>query len=232
MIRLKRSEGLQRKIRQDDVTDLAISTWTLVRDAIKAGRVGEALDFIDYELEVERRNIDSWTTFRDMALTRLASFGEEEIEKIHRERFSPWVEDWLSTTPGVEESLQRFTENFRKYGALLGNNLVITDEPDRYVIKLDPCGTGGRLRRIRSVGATKKAYPWSWSKRGVCYYCTHCCTFQEILPIEKRGYPICVTEYPDKPEDPCIHFYYKKPELIPDEYFLRIGKTPWRRKSG
>ena len=51
--------------------------------------------------------------------------------------------------------------------------------------------------------------------------------FQEILPIEMRGYPICVTQYSDRPEDPCVHLYYKRPELIPDEYFTRIGKTPW-----
>jgi len=29
----------------------------------------------------------------------------------------------------------------------------------------------------------------------------------------------------EKPEDPCIHYYYKKPELIPKEYFTRIGVT-------
>lgn len=102
MIRLERSETLQRTMCQDDVTDLGISTMILVRNAIKAGRVKEALDFIDYELAVVHRNIDSFTFFRDMALTRLASFGEEEIEKIHRERFSPWAEGCLSTTLSVE----------------------------------------------------------------------------------------------------------------------------------
>jgi len=227
MIRLERSEALQRKIRKDDATDLGISTWKLVRDSIKAGRVDEALDFIDYELVRHEAAIDSLTLGRDLLLTRLASFGEEEVEKFSRERYYPSVRDWLSTTPGVEESLQRFTEIFRVFT----QNLSVTEERDRYVMKLDPCGTGGRLRRTRSVGATRKAYPWSWNKSGVCYYCTHCSVFQEILPIEMRGYPICVTQYADNPEDPCLHFYYKKPELIPDEYFIRVGKFPWRKKS-
>ena len=228
MIKLKRSEALGRKIRQDDVADLGISTWTLVQDAIKSGKTDEALELIDYELALDRSLFDSLTMFRDMLLSRVASFGEEEVEKLHRERFSPWVKEWLNTIPGVKESLQRFCEQFRALGILMPQNLIVTEEPDRYVMKLNPCGTGGRLRRTRKVGSTKKAYPWSWSKSGVCYYCTHCCVFQEILPIEMRGYPICVTQYTDDPKEPCVHLYYKKPELIPDEYFTRIGKTPWR----
>jgi len=29
----------------------------------------------------------------------------------------------------------------------------------------------------------------------------------------------------ERPEDPCVHLFYKKPELIPEEYFKRVGKT-------
>jgi hypothetical protein len=226
MIRLERSETLGRKIRQDDVADLGVPNLTLVHDAIQAGRLNEALDFLDYDLSVAKATIDSLTLFREATLTRLAAFGEEEIEKIHRERYYPWMTEWLETTAGVEESLQRFSEAFRG----LFFDFTITEEPDRYVMKLDLCFTGGKLRRTRNIGTTKKAYPWSWSKSGVSYYCTHCCVFQEIIPIEIRGYPICVTEYPDRPEDPCVKFFYKKPEFIPDEYFTRVGKTPYRPK--
>jgi hypothetical protein len=197
---------------------------------IKKGKVEESLELIDYELGVDESLIESLTLFRDMLLTRVAEFDEEEVEKLHRKRFYPWVKKWLKTTPGVEESLQRFAEQFRAHGSFFKQNVFISEQPDRYVMTLAPCGTGGKLRRNRTVGATKEAYPWSWGKSGVCYYCTHCCVFQEILPIEMRGYPICVTQYADKAEEPCVHYYYKQPELIPDEYFTRIGKTPYRLK--
>jgi hypothetical protein len=101
----------------------------------------------------------------------------------------------------------------------------------------NPCGSGGRMRRIGEVdktpprtgkvfnlGVTKKAYPWSWGKVGVPYYCIHCCVFHEILPIEWRGYPIKITEYSDDPMAPCYWYFYKDPALIPDHYFTRIGK--------
>ena len=222
MIRLEKSEALGRKIRRDDVTELAISTWALVREAIQAGRVDEALEFIEYGCEQDRINNDSLVTSADDIFTHLGSFGDEEVEKVVRQRYYPRAKGNLSVTHRTAiDALQMCSEAQRRhYG-----NFTITEEPDRYVMKLDPCPTGGRLRRTRSVGTTKKAYPWSWSKSGVSYYCTHCCLFQEIIPIELRGYPICVTQYSDRPENPCVHLYYKKPELIPEEYFTRVGKT-------
>jgi hypothetical protein len=47
----------------------------------------------------------------------------------------------------------------------------------------------------------------------------------EILAIEMRGYPIRVNIPGDRDDEPCIHYYYKKPESIPKEYFSRVGKS-------
>jgi hypothetical protein len=105
------------------------------------------------------------------------------------------------------------------------SKFTITEEADRYVFRYDPCGSGGRLLRTSSVGVTKKGYPWSWGKKGISYYCTHCCLLFEIIPIELRGYPIAIVHCPEKPEDPCIHYYYKKPGLVPEKYFERVGMT-------
>jgi len=222
MIRLEKSETLQRKIRQDDVPELAISTWDLVREAIQAGRPDEALEFMDYELTLDKVAHDLLTTINERFVTHLAGFGEEELEKVWRQIYSAHRAGWMSTRPGAVELLQRFTEDHR---GIHRSDFTIVEEPDRYVVKLDPCGTGGRLRRTRGVGMTKKAYDWSWGKSGVAYYCTHCCLGWEIIPIEVCGYPTCIVQYADNPEDPCLRFFYKKPELIPEEFFTRIGKA-------
>ena len=144
-----------------------------------------------------------------------------EIKKAFRSRYVPIGKRWLSVAPGPEESLQWILELQRS----LNGNCTITEEPERFVITSDPCGSGGILRRSRDVGVTKKAHPWSWSKSGVPYYCTHCCLRWEIIPIELRGYPIAITVPGEKPEDPCVRFLYKKPDLIPEEYFRRVGMT-------
>ena len=220
MIRLEKSEALKRKIRQDDAAELAIPTWDLVLEAMQAGRIDEAREFLEYGCTEHKTMNDNLIAFIDVVLTHLASFGEEEIPKILRKRYEDKVKKWLVVTPGIMETLHVFTELQRSHFT----NFTVVEEPDRYVVSMDPCGSGGRLRRNQSVGKTKKAYPWTWGKSGVPYWCVHCCVIEQIA-TELCGYPIKVNEYSDDPEAPCVQIYYKKPELIPEEYFTRIGMT-------
>lgn len=220
MIRLEKSETLQRKIRQDDVAELPIPTLDLVRKAVKAGKVDEALEFIDYGCFEAKQMHDILAEFPDIALTHIAKCcGEEEIIKVLRKRYYDRTKNFILTIKNSKEALQRLVEQQRAHFS----EFTVVEESDRYVVRTDPCGSGGRLRRIKQVGITKKAYPWSWNKIGIPYYCCHCCVYFEILPIELRGYPIRVHEITERPEDPCIHYYYKIPELIPEEYFNRVG---------
>jgi hypothetical protein len=219
MAKLEKSEALGRIIRQDNKEDLTIPTWALVREAIRAGRIEEGLTLFDYGCGEAKRSHDSMCAFADDLITHLASFGEEEIYKVVVKRYEPMIRHWLSHTPGLKESIERCTEFQRGHGGIN----TITEEWDRYVIKCDPCGSGGQLRRNREVAVTKKAYHWTWGRSGVPYYCIHCCVMFEIIPTDLRGYPIRITLIGDRPEDPCTHLYYKKPELIPEEYYTRIG---------
>jgi hypothetical protein len=221
MKKLEESKALGRIIRQDDTADLSTPTWTLVREAIRAGKTQEALTFLDYAYGEAKMMHDSMCSFVDDALAHIASLREEEIYMLLRKRYEPFIRRWLSDTPGVKESLERGIEFQRGHGG----NSSITEELDKYVVRCDPCGSGGQLRRTKDGGKTRKEYPWTWGKSNVPYYCIHCCVMWEILPTEIRGYPIRINVIGDKPSDPCIHFYYKKPELIPEEYFNRIGQS-------
>src|SRR5437868_4379560 len=81
-------------------------------------------------------------------------------------------------------------------------------EGNRVVVAFDPCGSGGRARRgdpARGVppaterpefGFSEGAHDWTWRREGVCLYCSHCALVNEILPIERLGFPMRVTEYP------------------------------------
>ena len=220
MIRLVTSETLKRKTRKDDPADLAISNFDLVSQAITAGKTGEALEYLDYARFESQANNDSFVAFVESLLTYIAdNLGEEEVFKALKPRYEARLGEFLATVNGIEEILQRAVESQRRHHAVLS----VKEEKDRYVVTYDPCGSGGRLRRTKPVGLTKKAYPWSWGKAGVPYYCTHCCVNWEMTGIEQQGYPVRITLVGDKPEDPCVHLYYKKPELIPEEYFTRIG---------
>lgn len=219
MIRLEKCETLKRKMRKDDVTDLSKPTWALVQEAIQAGKTDEALNFMNYGCTESRDTHDRVVSWTEMCITHFANtFGEEELGNFFEPMFYPRVKEWLSTTHSVEETLQDWAEHQRGHFA----NFAVVEEPDRYVVRCDPCGSGGRLRRTRSVGVTKKSYPWSWGKSGVPYYCTHCVVWSTI-PIKLRGYPVKIYLVGDKPEAPCIQLFYKSPELIPEEYFSMIG---------
>ena len=222
MIRVEWSQALKRRIRQDDLSELATSTWELVRRAIQEGKRDEALSLLDYCYQEDREQDDNMAAIAEMLITRISGFNEAEVEKIWRE--GGWYTKsrrWLEAVPGVEESLQRWVEIQRAHNG----ELAITEDAEKYIVSCDPCGTGGRVRRTKSAGTLKQAYPWSWGESNVPVYCTHCCDYFEIFPIEIRGYPIAVFFPGQKPEDPCIQFFYKNPALIPEEYFARVGKA-------
>ncbi|MBI4418403.1 MAG: hypothetical protein HY563_06470, partial [Ignavibacteriales bacterium] len=135
----------------------------------------------------------------------------------------------------VTTQLQLTIEGLR--GHLMGKDrqgeIEVTEEADRYVLKLDPCGSGGVARqRVESgkeprpdlFGFSKKAGPLTWGKAKVCYYCAHCSMVNEILAIENYGHPMRITEYPEKAEDACVWYIYKDPKKIPAEYYERVGK--------
>jgi len=223
MARLEKLEALERLIRQDDVAEIGIPTWEFVREAIKAGDTDEAVKWLDYGCGEAIMMHDNLIAFIDDALTYLASnHGEEEVYRVVRNRYDSRIRHWLDDTPGAKECMQRGVEYQRGHGGIT----TVTEEADRFVVKCDPCGSGGRLRqRKKNIATIKNAYPWTWGRSDIPVYCSHCAIMWEILPIEMRGYQIRVNLCAEKPEDPCIHYYYKNREAIPEEYFTRVGKT-------
>ena len=221
--KLTESKVWGRKIREDKLADLGVPTATLASEAVKAGRVDEALEFIQYGTFEAKKMHDASVTVIDDFLGYLARrFGEEEIARLWRECFLPRVAARMALNLTLEQQVQRYAEDHRGHGA----DIEVFEEQDRYVLKLNTCGSGTMLRKTRTnLGATKEPHPWSWGRAGVPYYCTHCCIAFEIIATELQGYPARIHACPEKAEDPCLNFVYKKPDRIPEEYFTRVGTT-------
>ena len=171
------------------------------------------------------------------------ALGEAAMGEAMRATMEPWLRERYaslgSMTPG--EIFQLTIEGMRAHyvGPGRSGEVVVHDEPDRWVMEFDPCGTGGRMRRgdpargqtprtdpPHSFSVVEGSYDWTWSKPGVCTYCAHCAVVNEVLPIELHGTPMRVTDYPENPGDPCRWTVYKDPALVPLEAFTRVGKTP------
>jgi len=211
-----------RRNRKEELMDAGLSTWEMVRGLLKAGEIDEAILMIDQGLsegkEVHNNLVNSVGDYLKYFFSILP---EEKLETILRERYFPTAKRNVEAKASVEKIMLGFIRYQR------ANNSVVSikDEPDRYVVTYNPCGSGGFLIKNRPELKLDKAYPWSWSKPGVNYYCLHCCIAWEIIPTELRGYPLYIHLPPEHPEAPCIQFHYKRPELMPDEYFTRIGKV-------
>lgn len=153
----------------------------------------------------------------------------------------PWDE-------GLETLMLVACEAMR--GHLVGpertGDFELIEEDDRYVLRFDPCGSGGRTVRgdwIEDTPARMEApYNWgvsneeaSWNHytKGVCLYCAHCIVLMEEIPIDRFGYPVRVIDppiYPDTDRDPdvrqkCQWTMFKDPTAVPEEVYVRVGRT-------
>jgi hypothetical protein len=242
MVKLERSDVVARLIRRDDLSELGVPTWTIIKNAIREKRRDEAIDFLRYLPREVGQRVTGHINFINRVLTYIAeTHGEKEVAKALR-----WWRNALKQAGrldfiyslGIEELIQYQAEEIRASLGLGGRRCFsITEEADKFVLCVHP--HIGRLRRMNQrgilsppLGVTKKPHPWTWGKAEVPYYCAYCCLWWEIIPIEERGYPVRIHEFPENPEEPCRILYYKKPELIPGEFFSRVGlEKDWQKLS-
>ncbi len=253
MVVIKEFAPLGRPMRVEDLDELGENTLDKLKQAVESGDKKMALAITDYLRWEGKALHDSYTDWVFAELNWIAqTYGEEQLPKALRS-----VRQTLDRMPfqAIRKSKGTMLDRVKMYAETMRahrsgpdemGDLKIREEPDRYVMTFDPCGSGGRMARgpldgsgsrIKppfNLGTTSKAYPWSWSKVGVPYYCLHCCVWSEVMAIEANGYPVRVTECPAGDfQKPCEWYFYKSPELIPDKYFERVGfkKDPSKFKK-
>ena len=211
-----------------ELKELSQSNLDRALEALDQGRVEEAKGFLRKEKEETKHCHDLMVDYVWTLLTYIGkTFGEEEVNKALEFRHSVQkqvAERMLGMPP---EDAVRFKAKVHRGHH---STFTLTEEPDRYVMRLDPCNTGGRMMRLRMdeppIGLlrTKEPHDWTWGKKDISYYCAHC-SMHEIQGVEKGApHPTWVFECPEKPDDPCIQYCYKTTEAVPEKYFTRIGK--------
>jgi hypothetical protein len=241
MRKLEYVKWLKRPLRKDDWSELGTPTQEQIVQAIDEGKLEEAKELARYFIPEGKGLHDLFCDWIYDIYSKIgAEHGDEAVYKLTRATQETWMmkRTWKGYSKmSVEDQVYITAEIMRSHrgGPKQDGALEIIEDEDRISIKMDPCGSGGRMRRGDPVdgtpgrmgppynfGVTQKAYPWSWGKKGVPYYCLHC-AMNEILPIEWGGYPLWVTGYNEDHNAPCYWHFYKKPELIPEKYFTRLG---------
>jgi hypothetical protein len=242
MANLEYSATLGRLIRLNEPPgELGRSTLLEAYDAIDAGNPDQAkrlLESFRYEQQIIQDIYVDWIWA--MLTWVQQRVGEPDVERIMRDTLGSWAAaryaNYLELT--YEERVALTVEGMR--GHLSGpgrlGNIEVADEGNRTVVSFDPCGSGGRARRgdpaagippaadRAEFGASDEAHDWTWGQPGVCLYCSHCSLINEILPIERLGFPMRITEYPENPEAKCRGILYRDPREIPAEAYERVGK--------
>jgi hypothetical protein len=240
--RLELSQALGRLIRIGEPPEsLGRSTLSETYGAIDRGDAEEAkrlLESFRYEEQILQDIYVDWiwamlTWVRD-------ELGEASVERIMRDTLGSWAvaryANYLDLS--VDERVALTVEGMRGHlgGPGRQGDVEVVDEGSRVVVSFDPCGSGGRARRgdpARGIppaterpelGFSHDGHDWTWRRDGVCLYCSHCALVNEILPIERLGFPIRVTEYPERAEDKCRWILYKDPRDVPAEAYERVGK--------
>jgi hypothetical protein len=234
-------DKLKRLVRCDDWRTLGRPTQQLIVEAIDERNYDTAKALANYIIPESKGLHDLYCDWIWDMLTKTGELhGEEAVYQLCRSTQETWMmkRTWKGLMKmSVEERVCLNAEVMRSHrcGPQQDGEIVVIEEEDRISIKMDPCGSGGRMRRgdpvngtgcrmkaPYSFGCTQRAYTWSWGKKEVPYYCIHC-AINEMLPIEWGGYPLWVTGYNEDESKPCYWHFYKRPELIPDFYFTRLG---------
>jgi hypothetical protein len=119
-------------------------------------------------------------------------------------------------------------------------DMEFSEDADRYTLRFDPCGSGGRILRGDAIegtpprtdapyswGVTQEEHDFAWRKKGVCYYCSNCCLVLQLKPIDAFGYPVRVVEpptYPSETAAKCTWHIYKDPTAVPERYYETVGR--------
>ncbi len=168
-----------------------------------------------------------------------AAFGEDAIRELvtlaYEHIWKPRYALWGQMSP--ELRLQLSVEGMRG-GHLSGphhrGDVGVSDEGDRYVMSLDPCGSCGVLRRgdpdsgrsPHASATNQQPHPWTQGRTGMSWYSIHSMIALEHIQMSEGQPPLRPVEDCDLPDRPCRWFIYKdvsKPRRV---HYERQGFTP------
>ncbi len=234
---------------------------------LRAGRLANGIRSYDLTVDAAIAELDGvredWRRLHDRSADLMAGilafvvarFGEAELETCYRAIMEPYLQERYMVfdvrhTP-YEDTLERnlYISLEAMRGHLVGpgrrGDIELVEEEDRWVIRFDPCASGGRILRgdpeegtgsrvlaPYEFGVIEEPRPWTWNETGVCHYCAHCNLALSTIPAERWGHPVRTVDPPlwRGPDDPatnrkCQWSVWKSLEAIPEREYERIGRT-------
>lgn len=208
--------------------DLAKTPLQKTIEAIEKGDKEQAIACAKEIWEEGRPLHDLYGDMAGLLCTYIADkLGEEAVEDAWRfvaeYIWKPFLME-IKEKGGTELLAEIYALNLRAHG----HEFYVEQDDEKTVYVMTYCGSGGRLikegkndncsRNPMNIGTTKKAYPWSFNKKGISYYCIHTPLWMDILPRE-WGWDVFKAEYGrqfdedgNPVNEPCKAIIYRKPQ--------------------
>jgi hypothetical protein len=216
-----------------ELREMATPPMEIALAAVEAGDKEKAKKHIKAMHDDAQKIVDSYLGWvADLMDYIYVNYGEAEFEKALRKRFER-SESQKAERYDKMDFRSRVQTQAAAMRTLL-QPLEITEDDEKVCIKMTPCGSGQRLLQSGAYEPPRslsrmKAQRLTWSRPDFPIYCSHG-ALQEIINIEKVGYPTYVHQLPDEMgKAPCRFCLYKDLKDIPEEVYKRVGmkKPKW-----
>lgn len=203
---------------------------------------------------VHDRAVDRVSGLIDIAVTTVGEHALGDLwdalmadwYAVHEQRYALSNQPWETS---AHQLMIAIVDGFHAHLAGTGRqgDIEIITEPTRIGFRFAPCGSGGRSLDARITDGVPRAggpfgfavttarHDWAWNTVGICSYCVHCCLLNEVMPIDRLGFPTRVidapTWNPDNPVTECTWWVYRDPADVPDHVYERVGRSPSRRPT-
>ncbi len=231
------AETTKRFFTDVELKEMGEETVKLIQQAIDAGEVEKAKKLTR---RMHREFFSMHENYRDLFASMLTfiyeELGEEAVYKANYrclEAMGALADAYGNQDAGRKAMM--LAAGFR--GHL--TPVVVEEDDEKFTVMMAPCGSGGRAIANKGYEPTgrfakvKKPQKMTFGKKDFPIYCTHC-ALQDIIPMEKTGYPIWVIDVPENVgEAPCKYYIYKDPDNIPARFYERYGlkKPPVKSKK-
>ncbi len=229
-------EGKRRFFTEAELEEMGIPTVDLIQKAIDAGELEKAKKLARRMFREFSFQHDAWVIW----ITTLSSYiyrhnGDDAVYEA--------VNECLEELSVASDAYRR--QDPCRQAQMLAAGLrahltpvVVEEDDEKFTVMMSPCGSGGKLisnkkyETSRNLTRIKNPQRITFGRGDFPMYCANC-AIENIVPIEKTGYPIWVTDAAEKlGETPCKLHIYKDPDKIPAKYYERFGlKKPAAKEN-
>ena len=204
-------------------------------------RIERAIDSGDYEKakELIRNLYQAAMGAHDHSCDTIALFLSFIARRLGDEAVKEATEEWVADVTRASAEMYEQIGDAKTRASLFAEGvkghfrpIEISEDDDKFIFKMKPCGSGGRMVLEGKYGPPpkfhkiRKAQPMTCWREDFPVYCIHAHIMAAIavssgltpfaleIPAEKIG------------EEPCEIWLFKDPKSIPAEAYKKVGILP------